>query len=115
MRITNNMVTGSIITELQQLEGQQSSLQGQLSSGLAVSQPSDNPEAFGQVIQLESQNRQLQQYGANASQALNVANASYSGLNSLQQLYDSASQLGTEGTGTATPPRSRPTPPNSTN
>jgi flagellar hook-associated protein 3 FlgL len=97
MRITNNMVTGSIMTELQQLETQQSNLQTEVSSGLAVTQPSDNPEAFDQVLQLEGQSAQLQQYGTNATQALNVANASYSGLNSLQQIYDRATQLGTLG------------------
>ena len=36
MRITNNMVTSSIMTELQDLETQQSSLQSEVSSGIAV-------------------------------------------------------------------------------
>jgi flagellar hook-associated protein 3 FlgL len=95
MRITNNMVTSSIMTELQQLETQQSSLQTEVSSGLAVTQPSDNPQAFSQVIELQGQSDQIQQFDANATQALNVANASYAGLSSLQQIYDRASQLGT--------------------
>jgi flagellar hook-associated protein 3 FlgL len=103
MRITNNMVTDSILTELQSLETEQSTLQTQLSTGLAVSQPSDNPQAFGQVIELEGQSSQLQQYAANSTQALNVANASYAGLNSLQQLYDRASQLGALGAGAEDP------------
>jgi len=98
MRITNNMVTGSIMTELQQLETQQSSLQTEVSSGLAVTQPSDNPQTFSQVIELQGQSNQLQQFDANATQALNVANASYAGLSSLQQIYDRASQLGALGT-----------------
>jgi flagellar hook-associated protein 3 FlgL len=97
MRITNNMVTSSMVSEMQQLETQQSTLQSEVASGLAVTQPSDNPQAFGQVIELQGQNAQLEQYGDNANQAMNVANASYSGLNSLQQLYDTASQQGTLG------------------
>jgi len=97
MRITNNMVTSSMVSEMQQLETQQSTLQSEVASGLAVNQPSDNPQAFGQVIELQGQNEELQQYGDNANQAMNVANASYSGLNSLQQLYDTASQQGTLG------------------
>jgi len=100
MRITNNMVTSGILNELNQLESQQSSLQTEVSTGLSLTQPSDNPTVFGQVIQLEGQNSQNNQYSANATQALNVANASYSGINSLQQIYDRASQLGTLGTGT---------------
>ena len=58
MRITNNMVTNTILNELQQLDSQQSSLQTEVSSGLAVTQPSDNPAAFGQVVELESQSNQ---------------------------------------------------------
>lgn len=99
MRITNNMVTESILSQLQQLESQQAGLQTEASSGLAVTQPSDNPAVFGQVIELQSQNDQLAQDNTNATQALNVASASYAGLDSLQQIYDSASQLGTLGTG----------------
>ena len=100
MRITNNMVTNTILGELQQLETQQSSLQTEVSSGLAVAQPSDNPAAFGQVVQLESQSNETAQFGKNADQALNLANASYGGLRSLQQIYDRASQLGALGNGT---------------
>jgi flagellar hook-associated protein 3 FlgL len=100
MRITNNMVTNSVLSELQQLDTQQSSLQAEVSSGLAVTQPSDNPAVFGQVIQEEGQSSQLAQYGKNASQALNLAQSSYSGLNSLTQIYDSATQIATSGTGT---------------
>jgi flagellar hook-associated protein 3 FlgL len=97
------MVTSSIVTELQQLETQQSSIQSEVSSGLAVTQPSDNPEAFSQVIELQDQSDQLQQFGLNETQALNVASASYSGLNTMQQIYDRASQIGTLGSSAADP------------
>jgi flagellar hook-associated protein 3 FlgL len=100
MRITNNMVTNSVLAELQQLDTQQSSLQAEVSSGLAVTQPSDDPAVFGQVIQEESQSNQLAQFNANGTQAINVANSSYAGLNSLTQVYDRATELATEGTGT---------------
>ena len=99
MRITNNMVTNGILNELQQLQNQQSSLQTEVSTGLAVTQPSDNPTVYGQVVGLQYENDQLAQFNANASQALSIANASYGGLDSLQQIYDRASQLGTEGSG----------------
>lgn len=100
MRITNNMVTTSVLAELQQLDTQQSSLQAEVSSGLAVTQPSDNPAAFGQVIQEEGQSNQLAQFAQNAAQALGVAQTSYAGLSSLTQIYDRATELATEGTGT---------------
>jgi flagellar hook-associated protein 3 FlgL len=94
------MVTGSIVAQLQQLETQQSTLQTEVSSGLAVTQPSDNPAAFGQVIQEEGQSAQLAQYNANANQALNLAQTSYAGLNSLTSIYDRATQLATDASGT---------------
>jgi flagellar hook-associated protein 3 FlgL len=99
MRITNNMVTNSVLSELQQLDTQQSSLQSEVSSGLAVTQPSDDPGVFGQVIQEEGQSNQLAQFNQNASEALNLANSSYAGISSLTQVYDRATQLATLGTG----------------
>jgi flagellar hook-associated protein 3 FlgL len=95
MRITDNMVTNSLVNEMQQLDTQQSNLHAEVSSGLSVTQPSDNPSVYGQVIELEGQNSQLAQYSANATQALNVVQSSYAGLSSLQQIYDRASELGT--------------------
>ena len=100
MRITNNMVTNTMLTELQSLSSQQSQLQSEISTGLSVTQPSDNPAAFGQVITMESQSRQLAQFSNNASRALDLANSSYAGLNSLTTIYDRATQLGTLGTST---------------
>jgi flagellar hook-associated protein 3 FlgL len=94
MRITDNMVTASLVNQIQQLDSQQSSLQSEVSSGLSVTQPSDNPAVYGQVIELEGQNSQDAQYAANASQALSVVQSSYSGLSTLQQIYDRATELG---------------------
>ncbi len=100
MRITNNMVTNGMLAEIQQLDSSQSQLQTEVSSGLAVSQPSDDPATFGRVVQLESQSRALAQYGNNAARAVNIASASYSGLNTMMTIYDRAAQLGALGTGT---------------
>jgi len=100
MRITNNMVTNTMLSELQSLSSSQSQLQTEVSTGLAVTQPSDDPAAFGQVVNMENQSSQLTQFASNATQALNLANSSYSGLSSLTSIYDRASQLGTLGTST---------------
>src|SRR5476649_994300 len=97
MRITNNMVTNNLLNEIQQLNGQQTSLQAEVGTGLALTEPSDNPAAMGQVLQVESQNTQLAQYSTNADRALSVSQAYYSGLNSLMQVFDRASELATEG------------------
>ena len=97
MRITDNMVTNSLVTQIQQLTSQQSQLQSEVATGLAVTQPSDNPAVFGQVVELQSQSQQQAQFSNNAAQASDLANASYSGLQSMQSIYDRASQLGALG------------------
>lgn len=99
MRVTNNMVTDNLLGHLQQLDTQQSTLQTEVATGLRISQPSDDPAAVSSVLELQSQQSQLQQYGTNASHALTVAQASYGGLNSLVQIYDRASELATLGAG----------------
>lgn len=100
MRITNNMVTNTMLSELQSLSSEQAQLQTEVSTGLAVTQPSDDPAGFGQVVNMESQSSRLTQFASNATQALNLANSSYSGLSSLTSIYDRATQLGTLGTST---------------
>ena len=97
MRITDNMVSSSLLNQIQQLTSQQSQLQTEVGTGLAVTQPSDNPAVFGQVMELQSQSQQEAQFGDNAGQALDLANASYSGLQSMQSIYDRVSQLGALG------------------
>ncbi len=97
MRITNNMVTNNLLSQIQQLNSQQSSLQTEVGSGLRITQPSDDPAAVGQVLNLESQNTQITQYGNNATRALSVSQASYSGLSSLMQVFNRASELAAEG------------------
>jgi flagellin-like hook-associated protein FlgL len=43
MRITTSGLNSELITQLQQLASQQNSLQNEVSTGLSVSQPADDP------------------------------------------------------------------------
>jgi flagellar hook-associated protein 3 FlgL len=103
MRISSNNVSDAIVRQIQQLSSQQAKLQNQVSTGLRISQPEDDPAAVGRVLNLESESRQLAQFGANASRALEVAQVSASGLQGLKKISDRAGELATLGTGVLGP------------
>lgn len=99
MRIASTTVSDSLVRQIQQLGTQQAKYQNQVATGLRISQPEDDPAAVGRVLNLESEQRQVVQYQSNASRALNLTKASYSGLQALKKVSDRATELGTLGTG----------------
>jgi len=101
MRIATNTVSDNIVRQIQQLTSQQAKLQNQVATGQRISEPSDDPAAVGRVLNLESERRQLAQYGNNASRALEISQATSSGLQGIKTISDRAGQLATLGTGAA--------------
>jgi len=93
MRIATNSVSDTILRQIQQLSSDQSKLQTQISTGLRISQPEDDPAAFGQVVNFQSQLRQNAQFANNASTALALSQASYAGLQSLKAVSDRAGEI----------------------
>lgn len=103
MRIATNSVSEGMVRQIQQLGTQQAKLQNQVATGLRISQPEDDPAAVGRVLNLESEQRQVAQFGANASRALELSQASYSGLQAIKKVSDRATELGTLGAGAINP------------
>ncbi len=99
MRVATSTVSDNIVRQIQQLSSQQARLQTQVSTGLRVTAPEDDPAAVARVLNLTSERRQLGQYGQNASHALALSQASYSGLQNIKQISDRAGELATLGTG----------------
>jgi flagellar hook-associated protein 3 FlgL len=99
MRVSSNTVSDSIVRQIQQLSDQQAKLQNQVGSGLRISQPEDDPAAVGRVLNLQSERRQLVQFGNNASRALELAQASASGIQGIKKISDRAGELATLGSG----------------
>jgi flagellar hook-associated protein 3 FlgL len=93
MRIATNSVSDTILRQIQQLNADQSKLQTQISTGLRLSQPEDDPAAFGRVVNFQSALRQNAQYASNASTALALSQASYAGLQSLKTVSDRAGEI----------------------
>ncbi|MBC7365853.1 MAG: flagellar hook-associated protein FlgL [Undibacterium sp.] len=99
MRITNNTVSDQVIHQIQSLGGRQAKLQNQVSTGQKIFEAEDNPAAIGRVINLESEQRQIGQYGRNVTHALSLSQASFAGLQSVKKVSDRATEIGVLGAG----------------
>jgi flagellar hook-associated protein 3 FlgL len=99
MRITDYTVATNIVGQIQQLSSQQAKLQTQVSTGQRIFQPEDDPAAVGRVLNLQTEQRDIAQFQNNAARALQISQATYSGLQSVKTVSDRASQIGTLGTG----------------
>ena len=100
MRIASNTISDTILSQIQDLGTTQSKLQQQISTGLRISLPSDDPTSYGRVLNYQSAQRQISQYTTNASGALALTQASYAGLQSLKTISDRAGELVTLGSST---------------
>ena len=97
MRIASSTVSDNIVRQIQGLGTQQARLQAQVASGQRITNPEDDPAAVSRVINLESERRSLEQFQRNAERALEVSQASFSGLQQLKKLSDRATEIGTLG------------------
>lgn len=103
MRITNNTVSEGIVDQIQNLGSKQAKLQTQVATGQRIFQPEDDPAAVGRVLDLQSEQRRIAQYQSNATRALQISQASFSGLQALKKISDRATEIGTLGSGAFNP------------
>ncbi|PTY08835.1 flagellin [Opitutaceae bacterium EW11] len=103
MRIATNSASESVLVQIQKLAERQSRLQTQVATGQRIFQPEDDPSAVGRLLGLDVERRRIAQYSNNASRALEVSQASYSGLQDVKKISDRAGELATLGAGTASP------------
>jgi len=103
MRIASNTVSDSVLTQIQSLSTQQSKLQNQVATGQKIFQPEDNPSAVGRILTLDTEARQVQQFQSNGNRALEVSQATYSGLQDIKKISDRAGEIATLGAGASSP------------
>jgi flagellar hook-associated protein 3 FlgL len=99
MRIASNTISDTMLRQIQQLTSDQANLQAQVATGRRITQPEDDPAAVGRVLILQSEQRELSQYGLNTTRALTLSQTSYAGLKALKKVSDRAGELATLGTG----------------
>ncbi len=103
MRIASSTVSDNIVRQIQNLGSQQARLQSTVASGQRITNPEDDPAAVSRVINLESERRSIEQFQRNAGRALEISQASFSGLQQIKKLSDRATEIGTLGTGAMSP------------
>lgn len=103
MRIATNSASESVLVQIQKLAERQSRLQTQAATGQRIFQPEDDPSAVGRLLGLDVERRRISQYSKNASRALEVSQASYSGLQDIKSISDRAGELATLGAGASSP------------
>lgn len=103
MRVVTNTVSNAIVRQIQQIGTQQAKLQNQVATGQRIFQPEDDPTAVGRVLNLESEQRNTSQYQRNVNRALELSQASYSGLQSVKKVSDRATEIGTLGSSVISP------------
>jgi flagellar hook-associated protein 3 FlgL len=103
MRITTNSNDSQMLAQIQNLISLQTRLQTQVSTGQRIFQPEDDPAGMGRVLALKTEQSQITQFASNTSYALDVSQASFSGLNAIKKISDRAGELSTLGAGDLSP------------
>jgi flagellar hook-associated protein 3 FlgL len=103
MRIASNTVQEQIVRQIQQLGVQTSKLQNQVATGQRISQADEDPAAAGRVLNQQSEIRRVDQFDRNAQRALEISQATFSGLNDIKNISDRAGELATLGRAPTSP------------
>jgi flagellar hook-associated protein 3 FlgL len=103
MRVTTNSNDSQMLAQIQNLISLQTRLQTQVSTGQRIFQPEDDPAGMGRVLALKTEQSQITQFASNTSYALDVSQASFSGLNEIKKISDRAGELSTLGAGDLSP------------
>ena len=87
-RVTNDMVVGSTLADINSAQVQMERSERELSSGKSILEPSDNPQGASQAIELESALGGLADYETSANDGkawLGAANGALNGINEAAQ------------------------------
>jgi flagellar hook-associated protein 3 FlgL len=100
MRVSSGLFTSNLMAQVNQLQNQQAQLQSEVSSGLSVTEPGDNPDAMGQTLNLQTSAAANTQYQSNITQLQSTATTVGDALTSLQTIAEQAGELATSSDGT---------------
>jgi len=94
--------TNNAIAYIQQQNATLAQVQNQISTGIRVNQPSDDPVAFAQISQVKATSARLTTYTQNISSATSTLNSSVSTLTSVNNLLVQAQQIAQQGADAST-------------
>lgn len=97
MRISNNMLCRNLLLNLTASQGKMEELQNQMSTGLRISKPSDDPAAIESVLRYKSGISMVDQWKENASDALQYMYTTDSTLSGLSSMLQRVRELAMQG------------------
>ncbi|MFZ3102708.1 MAG: flagellar hook-associated protein FlgL [Desulfitobacteriaceae bacterium] len=97
MRITNNMLSQNLLRNLESSQGKIADLQNQLSSGLRITKPSDDPVGIQNALRMKSNISAVEQWKNNADEALSFMNTTDSTLSGMTSMLQRVRELTVEG------------------
>jgi len=101
MRVATESYINALTGQVNALSAQMDTLQNEVTTGLSVQAPSDNPDAMETTLNDLSSQAAQQQYSSNITTLQSQANSIYSVLQSLQSITSQAQSIVTEaGSGT---------------
>lgn len=95
MRVAFNTYSNNLQTQLASLSSRQNQLQIQASSGQKIQYAEDDPTAMQQVLNMQAQAKQTDQYQNNIASQLDLAQASYTAINSLKTITNRVGEITT--------------------
>jgi flagellar hook-associated protein 3 FlgL len=93
MRIPNLTMSDALVTRLNTINIKQGQYNDQISSGQRISLASEDPQAAGRILRLQSERSAIDSYTKNAERALGISQASFAALNRLKDISDRATEL----------------------
>lgn len=97
MRITNSMLSGNLLRNLEAAQGRMDDLQNQLSSGYRINKPSDDPVGIQNAMRLKSNISSVTQWKNNADEALQFMNTTDSTMGEMTSMLQRIRELAVEG------------------
>jgi flagellar hook-associated protein 3 FlgL len=96
-RITNNMVSRSVLADLNDIASRQAATRRQMSSGKAITRPSDDPYAAGRALALRNELGGIKQHARNAQEAQGWMDITDTALGHIGDMANRARELLIEG------------------
>jgi flagellar hook-associated protein 3 FlgL len=106
-RITNNMISRSVLSDLNEVANRQAATRRQMSSGKAITRPSDDPYAAGRALSLRNELGGIQQHSRNVQEARGWMAVTDTALGHIGDLAQRARELVVQGSTDTLPQTSR--------
>ena len=106
-RITNNMISRSVLADLNDIATRQAATRRQMSSGKAITRPSDDPYAAGRALALRNELGGIHQHGRNVQEAQGWMTVTDTALGHIGDMAQRARELLVQGATDTLPQTSR--------